>query len=159
MIKLGVWHHSKNFDDVASVDDNGDPIRHDDNYGGYGIIDQLIWREKEDQGLSVFFTGGGAPQDRNLVDFHAAGGLTYLGLIPKRDKDQAGIGVTYSSISGKMRKAQDLEGGETTVEGTYRIVINDNIALQPDFQYVINPGADRTLKNATVCSLRLEIIY
>lgn len=158
-LKAGFWHHSGNFDDVSSVDDNGDPLRHDDNYGGYGIVEQALWEETEDQGLSVFLLGGGAPDDRNTVDFHLGGGVNYTGLIPVRDKDQIGVAVSYASVSNKEREAEGLDHGETAIEGTYRFVVNDYVTAQPDFQYVINPGADLTIKNTTIAALRLEIIY
>ncbi|MDP2653165.1 MAG: carbohydrate porin [Candidatus Omnitrophota bacterium] len=157
--KAGFWFHSRDIDDVSSVDDNGDPVRHRNDYGAYGIIDQMLWQEAEGQGLSAFLMGGGAPEDRNTVALHAAGGLNYTGLIPGRNQDRSGIAVTHASISGKKRKAEDLDEAETTVEGTYRIVFNDNVAVQPDIQYVMSPSADPALKNATVVMLRMEIVY
>ena len=143
----------------SDVDGNGDAVLHDDNYGGYAVLDQMVWREKDDQGLSVFFMGGGAPQNRNTVQRHIAAGLNYTGLIPGRDADQAGVAFTSAYLSNKSRAASGKERGETTLEGTYRVQVNDNIAIQPDIQYVINPSGDRAIKNASVFTLRTEINF
>ena len=158
-MKGGFWYHSGNFDDVSSVDDNGSPVQYEANYGGYGIIDQMLWQESEGQGLSVFLTGGVAPKNRNTVDSHLGGGINYIGLIPGRDKDQIGFAVSHASISNKKREAEGIDSGETVLEGTYRFVLNDNITLQPDIQYIIDPSADPAVKNATVVAVRFEMIY
>jgi len=158
-LKIGAWHDSSDFADLVSVDDNDESIIHDDNYGAYVIWDQALWQEKEDQGLKFFIIGGGAPQDRNQVDMHIASGFNYTGLIPKRDEDQIGIAITQSSLSNKQRHAEDLKAAETTIEGTYRIVLNKWVALQPDIQYVIDPGGSREIKNATVFTFRCEVVY
>ena len=46
-----------------------------------------------------------------------------------------------------------------TLEVTYRAVINRKFAIQPDLQFVFNPGADSTRKNSLVAGLRLEISF
>ncbi len=40
---------------------------------------------------------------------------------------------------------------------TWRAVIADRLAVQPNMQYVINPNADRGIKNATVLGIRFEM--
>lgn len=159
VMKVGFWHHSDNFEDVAGLDENDMPVPHDDNYGGYGIFDQVLWQEKENQGLKAFFMAGGAPKNRNTIDMHLAWGITYTGLFPGRDEDDIGFAVTRASLSDKQKDAQGLESGETTLETTYRFVVNPQVSLQPDIQYVMDPSADPAIKNATVFSLRCEIAY
>jgi len=158
-IKAGAWHHSGRFEDVSAVDENGDALPYDDNYGGYVIIDQKLYREKDEQGLGVFFMGSGAPQNRNTVDRHIAAGFNYTGLIPTRDADVSGIAFTSSSFSNKQRASTGFKRAETSIEGTYQIKISDNISLQPDIQYVMCPSGDPAIKNASVFSLRTEISF
>ncbi len=158
-IKAGAWHHSGNFSDVSAVDGNGDPVKHDDNYGGYAIIDQMIYRERDEQGLGIFFRGAGAPQNRNTVDRHICAGFNYTGLIPKRDIDVLGIAFTDSSLSNKLKESNGFKRSETTFEGTYQINISDHFFIQPDFQYVLGPSADPSIKNASVFTLRTQINF
>ena len=157
-VKAGGWYNSRDVNDVSAVDDRGDPVRHDDNYGGYAIIDQAIYKESEGQGLALFFMGGGAPQDRDTVQRHVGAGLNYTGLIPGRDADVLGAAFTSVQLSNKARAANGKRG-ETTLEWTYKININDNFAIQPDLQYVMDPSGDPTIKNASVFTLRTEIHF
>jgi porin len=193
-IKFGSWLHTQNPDDVLSVDENGDPIRHRNDYGFYGIIDQMIFREKggdafvskllnmktpsveqvsEPRGLGLFLQFGGAPDDRNTVDYYFGAGLNYTGLIPGRWHDVLGVGVANAFISERARKARDNEieaaapgdepsellSGESVLETTYRIQLTDRLALQPDYQVVFHPSAEQNVKTAHVFLLRFEVAY
>ncbi len=46
---------------------------------------------------------------------------------------------------------------ETTLELTWRLPVADWLTLQPDLQYVINPGFDASLDDAFVVGLRFEL--
>lgn len=127
--KFGSWLHTQNTDHLLITDDAGNPIRRKNNYGFYGLIDQMVFREKngdpeektsklvtpshevegEFQGLGVFFQLGGAPSDRNQVAYYFGAGLNYTGLIPKRDQDILGVAVANAFISRKARKARAEE--------------------------------------------------
>ena len=48
-------------------------------------------------------------------------------------------------------------GAEVAVELTYRFVLTDWLALQPDIQYIVNPGTDPTLSNALTLAIRAEL--
>ena len=48
---------------------------------------------------------------------------------------------------------------ETTLEATYLAQIDKALTVQPDLQYVIHPGTDRTRANAWVAQLRFEVSY
>ena len=158
-MKLTGWYNSGDVADVAALDENGDAVMHDDNYGGHMIIDQMLYKEAEGQGLSAFYMGGFAPQQRNQIISHQAGGLNYTGLIPKRDKDIAGIALTNVFFSKKLRESTGQDKAETAYELTYRFEINENIHVQPDFQYVKRPNGDDNIKNASVFMLRSDIQF
>ncbi len=158
-LKAGAWHSSRNAADVSSVDENGNAVPYDDNYGAYAMVEQMLWQEKEGQGLTVFFIGAGAPQNRNTLDRHIAAGVNYTGLIPGRDVDSLGLAFTNASFSNKARAANGKKRAETAIEGTYRVELNKHMALQPDIQYVINPNGDPAIKNATVLTIRTEISF
>ena len=69
------------------------------------------------------------------------------------------MGIAYANVCDEYlnRYGNVWMLNETAIELTYRIQINDNIAFQPDFQYIIHPGALRVLDNAFVGLLRFEI--
>jgi porin len=157
--KMGAWHNSGDVDDVAALDADGNAIVHDDNFGGYMIVDQKVFHETDEQGLSVFFMGGLAPKDRDVIERSLVAGLNYTGLLPSRDQDVMGVALAQASISDKLRPSSGQSHAETALEWTYQVQVNDNVVIQPDFQYVINPNADDAAKNARVFMLRTDISF
>jgi len=155
--KFGLWYNTGDFNDVVDTTALGDPIVRKGNMGGYIIIDQMLYREQDAQGLGAFLQIGGNSVRINEVDFYLGGGLNYLGLIPARDEDEFGIAVGYASTSDDIVDAKGRDDAETTLELTYRIQVNENIAIQPDVQFVFNPGADPSLKDALIAGVRFEL--
>jgi porin len=156
--KLGAFYHSPQDNDAFPSE-----AFHSD-AGGYAIIDQQLWRKPgtDDQGLSGFLRIGGAPDDRNGVPFYFDTGFDYKGLIPGRDKDVAGIGFSYTNLSRDLR---DDDGEpfaahhESILEATYKIQVKDWLYVQPDFQYIFNPGGDGTLSDAVVAGIRFNVTF
>lgn len=52
---------------------------------------------------------------------------------------------------------QPVEDAEVTIELTYRAPLSPWLAVQPDLQYVINPGTEPDLANALVATARFEL--
>ena len=108
-IKLGGWNHFGTFEHlrfdsggraIAVTGNPGQPL--DNDWGFYGIIDQLIWRvpgSGDAKGVALFGRVVSAPSDRNVVDFYADGGITFAGMIPRRPDDSLAIGFAYTGIS------------------------------------------------------------
>ena len=53
--------------------------------------------------MSVSGRAGGVPQDRNLINFYADGGLLYKGLVPHRPDDKIGIAAMFARIGNNAR--------------------------------------------------------
>jgi porin len=180
-IKLGGWNHFDAFEHqrfdsgglpIAVTFTSGRPL--DNDWGFYGIIDQLVWRlpgSGAAKGVSVFGRVAVAPSDRNLIDFYADGGVTFSGIIPHRSDDQLGIGFAYTGIS-KDAHGLDLDTGlsvarsyEALLEICYTIQLNAGWTLQPDFQYIWQPGggvpdqAGGSVENAAVVGARTTINF
>ncbi len=156
--KIGVFHHSAEFPDLTDSTKS-----YKGNLGAYLLADQMIYKETEDggQGMGVFFQTGFAPDSKNMNDFYLALGLNYYGLIPNRDKDVIGIALAQASISNQLVDSDPVNilKHETVIELTYGTSIHENIFIKPDLQYIINPGANATLKNALAGILRFEITF
>jgi porin len=157
--KAGFWYNSNDVQDVSSVDSSDNRRMYADNYGAYAMLDQRVFQLNETQGLNVFFFGGGAPEDRNIIEDSLAGGLNYTGLLPYRPKDVMGVACTNSFISHKLRSSTGQEASELAYEWTYQIQIHDGVYLQPDIQYVRHPDGNEAIKNASVFMLRTEIHF
>jgi porin len=157
-VKVGGWNHFGDFEHQrfdsggALIAVTGRPGRTLDNdWGLYGIIDQLIWRlpgSEDPKGVAFFGRVIGAPEDRNLIDFYADGGLTFSGMIPGRPDDAFAIGFAYTGISNQVR-AYDVDLGEPVarnyealLEICYTMQLAKGWTLQPDFQYIWQPGGN-----------------
>jgi porin len=185
--RFGGWWNSERFRDLhldqngiplASPASNGKPFRHDGDYSFYVNIDQpLLYDEKEHTSFAVFARAGIVPSDRNLNDIYADAGILYKGPFGRAD-DQTGIAVAYVHIGDAARAfdadVQRLTGqfhpirsGETVLELTYRFQLTGWWQLQPDFQYVFNPGGGianpiaptRRIGDATIVGLRMSITF
>ena len=96
--------------------------------------------------------------------FYFDTGLTYKGLIPTRDGDTFGVAFAYAKLSsgalqqGSSESAGGL-GAEMALEATYLTQITKWLSLQPDLQFIINPGGNKGLSNALVIGGRLSITF
>jgi porin len=189
--KLGAWYDSESFNDLqydnmgvplASPASNGVPLTHHGDFSIYGIIDQMIWRSKDDssRSLNVFIRPMFTPlQDRNLVSASFGAGFTLHGALPGRDNDsfgaETGIARASNGASGYDRDLQfyqpsaytPVRSAETFVEATYQVQVTPWWQIQPDIQYVFNPGAGiadpedptQKIKNEFVVGLRTNITF
>ena len=149
MYKLGGWWHSGQFDDFSGG------ALHGGTQGVYGSAEQMVYREYGDQGLVLFLRVGFAPEDRSEVDTSFQVGASYVGLVPGRDIDTAGLGLSHAHISG------DLPGrtAETVIELAYDYVMSDDFTIQPSVQWVGDPGATGELDEALVLGLRVYLSF
>lgn len=123
-----------------------------------------IRMEKSDQGLGWFGRLAFTKEDRNFLNFYFDAGLTYKGLIPTRDDDTLGIAFAYAQLGNTARNSLVDEGSvgvgaEMVLEVTYQAQITPWLVIQPDIQYIINPGGTQDLNNAFVIGGRAAITF
>jgi len=187
--KLGFWYNTKQFADqeidntglsLANPASTGTPEMHHGNWAVYAVADQIIWVDPEepDRTLNVFIRPMGTPlADRNLINFSLNAGLTFREPILHRDDDTFGIGMGYAHVSGRAAALDrdtafftdaftPVRSGETFVEMTYQYQATPWWQLQPDIQYVFNPGAGVAnasgtgkIGNELVLGLRTNILF
>lgn len=158
---IGAWKYTGDFDHVLKVDARGNPLRDDGNTGGYAEVERSFAGE-DGRGLSLFGRVGLADRNYNQFSGYVGFGGSYQGPFDARPDDVLGLALANVRNGTPFRKAQALAGApvgksETNLELTYRAELTPWLTIQPDAQYVINPGADPGLKNAFVIGLRFEI--
>jgi porin len=188
--RFGVWYNSENFADqtydnmgvsLASPASNGNPLYHHGNWGIYAVADQIVWVDPRDvdRTVNVFVRAMGSPQgDRNLISVSLNAGVVIHEPIRHRDDDTFGIGMGYTHVtSGASAFDQatnvytqagiPVRGGETFVEMTYQYQVTPWLTVQPDIQYVFNPGAGvanpnnppQRVGNELVFGLRTNVLF
>ena len=188
--RLGFWYDTERFADQrfdsiglsqANPGTSGFPATHRGDYGIYGVVDQMLWVDgaEPDRSISVFARVMGTPEvNRNLISFSANLGVNFKEPFLGRDDDTFGLGMGYAKVSsgaaGLDRDTQAFGGGytpvrsnETFVEATYQYAAAPWLQLQPDVQYIMNPGGgvanptsvDQRIKNELVFGLRTNILF
>jgi porin len=179
--KLGIWYDTESFADqqfdaaggsLANPVSSGIPMSHRGDFGIYAVADQLVWVDPQegDRTINLFGRIMGAPQvDRNLVTFSMNAGLTFHEPFLHRDDDTFGIGMGYAKVSGSAAALDKAvayytntvvptRGGETYLEVTYQYQATPWWQLQPDIQYVFNPGGGIANPNAPTQRVGNELV-
>ena len=157
-LNIGAWWNGRDFEAFQKHPSSRD--HHGSAYGWYAFWQQLLWKENPDdknceQGIGIFTQYGWAPKDRYEIENHVGGGLRWIGAIPERDDDILGLGaftVFFSDEAGHKKHA------ETSVELYYKAQVAGWMAIQPDIQYIINPGGTGS-RNALAIGGRLEFDF
>jgi porin len=161
-VALGMWHYTAEFDALLAVDANGDAVRKRRNTGAYVLADVALVSAQQDEAprLSMFTRFGVANGDLNRFDQYLGMGVVARNLAGAGDElglavSRARNGDAYRRLNSRL--SQDVERTETNVELTWRVPVNDWLALQPTVQYVMNPNTDPALRNVWVTGLRFDV--
>lgn len=162
-LAVGLWRYTADFNQLAATTPSGGPQRGDSNNGWYAIADRTLWTG-DGSTAAGFLRIGQADARYNTFDGYLGVGGSLTGFWSARPEDTLGLGIATAFTGDEYRKAQELAGSgadaqETSIELTYRTPITDWLTLQPDIQYVINPGTDPALDNALVILLRFELSF
>ncbi|HEY6579409.1 MAG TPA: carbohydrate porin [Rhizomicrobium sp.] len=189
VVKLGFWYDSERFPDreiatngvsLAAPASSGTPRPLTGDWSVYAVADQMLWQapDEADRTLNLFVRAMGTPQeDRNLVDFSLNAGLALHEPILHRDDDTFGIAMGFAHIGTSAAQLDadtanfshvffPVRSGETFIEATYQYQVAPWCQVQPDFQYVFNPGAGvldphapgQTIKDEAVFGVRTNIL-
>jgi porin len=161
--KLGFWYD----DAVFTNFDTGARTR--GSWGFYGLFDQVLVPFGEpgsNRGFGIFgsVTVGPDPEIQQLPLFITAG-FSARGMFDARPRDALSFGVASGYFSDDLRRAQQQgrlpgppggQDSETVIELTYRIDFHKGaFFVQPDLQYIIQPGGTSHVENAFVLGAQL----
>ncbi|MGS0754714.1 carbohydrate porin [Roseateles sp. GG27B] len=162
--RIGAWYNSQYFSDMkldhsglslADPSSTGIAQKHQGNYAVYVVADKLVWRDEHypDRTVAIFGRVMGTPlTDRNLIDFSLNAGLVFHSPLRNHPADTIGLGIGYAHVSKQVSQLDistaqvngttgPIRGGEKFIELTYQYQLKPWIQIQPDIQYVSNPGA------------------
>jgi len=146
--RVGFFSHNHIIERIFDRDLSDMPCR--PTPGGYVIADQQMWATG-DRETRLFLQAGYTPSDDSYIDLTGALGINIRGLVRGRNNDIAGFAFTSGRFAGGA-------GTETAIELTYKAHISENIFLQPDIQYIINPsGTESMTPHCLACFLRLGV--
>ncbi len=159
--KLGGFFDTQFHPDIS----NGTSSHGD--YGFYAVADQPLYTapgstKDSPQGLSGFARLSYAPDQRNPVVYYFDTGFNYTGLLPGRTNDIFGAAFSFERLGTDVELASEapvLSHHEHVLEITYLANLTTWFSLQPDFQYIINPGGFGRIPNAAVAGIRFNITF
>ena len=178
--RIGAWYDSEHFADqefdntgqsLANPASDGIAREHRGDWSVYGVVDQRIWTSSATpcRTLNYFLRPMWTPlAGRNPIDFSLNAGLTVTAPLPNRSNDTFGAAIAYAHVGSRLEALDRQQGypvhaGETVVEWTYIDQVTPWFQLQPDVQYVFDPGAGVTttqrLDNETVLGFRANISF
>lgn len=159
---LGLWTYTEKFDHLTetTLDALGNivPVKSSCN-GAYFIMNKSL-----NENISTFLRYGVAASQTNSVKDDLSAGIVLNGIISTQHNDSAGVAFTRVT-AGKEKKDLELSGGntikddETTFELFYKAKIRDGFSIQPDIQYVANPGFASSPEYAIDSAIRIELSF
>ena len=136
-------------------------------YGFYCHADQMVYQESggSSQGLILWTALVLSPQESiSKVPFQWNGGITYQGLLPGRNLDNTVFGLAYGSFSDDYSSAGEAYQGdpasfEMALEWGYRVQMSEFFYVQPNLQYIVQPGGTGSIPNALVLGAQIGVIF
>lgn len=142
--------------------------RVNDIYGFYLMGQQTIWRNEKNPDNNLALWGGltYTPQTEVAkMPLMGFAGFVWQGLVPGRNQDKLLGAVLVGSLSSDY--ADSVAGGtygrpgntEVVLDFSYVIRLSRQVFIQPDIQYVMNPGGYSTVADALVIGMQFGISF
>jgi len=166
--KAGFWYDNSLYSDFNTGAVNRG------NWGFYGMFDQVLVRFGEPASHRGFGVAGSflASPDQSIsqMPYFFTAALVTRGIFPSRPRDIIGLGVVYGHFSNDLqdsqRRAQQLDptvgvqSQETVLELTYRLaLLKSALYVQPDLQYVFQPGGTGRIPDALVLGAQVAVNF
>ncbi len=160
-LSLGVWRYSSSQDDIREVDIGGDPLRRTAQ-GAYVTFEQPLNDQDGFRATRVFLRAGISDGDTTPFAAGWQGGLLVTHVFDSRPDSQVSFGISHALLSDGYRLNQidaglPMADGEVQLELTYADTVFEHLTIQPDLQWIIHPGGDRSIPDALVAGLRITL--
>jgi len=162
-IAVGAWRYTKDQPVIDAPDVSPEGTTHV-SQGIYFTIEHPFVTKEGGATVSGFVRGGIA--DGYTTPFVGGwqAGVLVDHIFASRPASSFSLGVGSAILSRRFRDSSFVAGTplrktETIIEATYKDEILPGLSLQPDIQYVINPSADPTIRNALILGLRVQFDF
>lgn len=149
--RFGLWAHTGKFQSFDGGSQYGAK-------GLYAILDQTLWSPApghgDQRGVRAFVEYGYTEPEVSPIYQHVGGGITWTGLFGTRPDDTVGFGPQCAFLSPDANLPRSYE---LSLETFYRAQVTPWFHLEPDVQYILNPGG--RYPDALVATIRAEIIF
>jgi porin len=159
---LGYWTYTSAFAGIPGED--GTSAVRQDNDGTYCTAEFAPGSRPHGDSWHwhAFIRAGEANGRINQFDRFVAAGLAVDTPWPAGRGAQLGLAMSEARVGDDYRDLLRRQGEpagrhERNVELTWRVPLGEHLVVQPDVQYVIDPGATRDLQNALVLGIRFEL--
>lgn len=150
MYKLGCYTHN-HFIEARTNKEFPDSLYHTTD-GFYAYADQQILKSGS-KFIGLFTQIGLSPSKSCFNKLYIGFGLNASGFFKKENPGTFGLAVAHLDFFEKS-------GNETVIEFTYQKQIAENISIQPDIQYIINPsGTNTTPSNCLLGMIRFGLSF
>jgi len=182
LYQIGGWFSSARAPDVLLGAD-GEPavlagstmLERSGRYGGFVILrQQLTGTAAPDAvkgpqtkvGLSAFLTVTQTDRQTETIDNQITAGLRYLGLFASRPNDMIQLGVARTHVNTRAADLDGLQsptgerpGSEYELEADYGVQVLPWLNVQPNVQYVVNPGGYADRPDAVVIGVKTAVTF
>ncbi len=145
----------------------GTTVKMPNAFGLYWHGDQTVYKPKveSNEGLVLWSVATVCPQQNiAMLPFQINGGAVYTGLIPGRRNDFTILGFVYGAVSDDYASVQEQKNKgyptyELIYEAGYRINMTKFTYIQPDLQWILNPGGAGRIPNALVLGAQMGVVF
>lgn len=164
-IAVGTWRYTDKQDDIRFLAPNGDPTPATAQ-GAYVLLERRLTGDESDgaaRKTTAFARLGVSDGDTTAFRGGWQAGMLVEHVLEGRPDSAFSVGVNQAYLSGKYRDnaldaGQSLKRSESAIEVTYSDKIGP-VTIQPDIQYVKDPGADGGVGHALVAILRVGVEF
>lgn len=180
LYRVGGWYSTANADDVLlgrdrlpAIAANEPMLQRSGRYGGFVMLNQQLTGHyvvqangdaHTTQGITAFATFTQADRHTARVDNQITTGLRYLGFASGRPNDFLQIGAARTHLNARSALREELETGEALdqsaeyeVEVDYGLQLTPWMNVQPNVQYVVNPGGDKERNDVVILGMKTSI--
>jgi porin len=151
-LQAGAWTYTSRFEAQSALGSDGKP-RRVGSHGGYVMVETRNERPAGRAGWDGWVRIGAASAEPNPIGLYLGGGLVY-----GDERRKLGFSIAHARLGDPAIAAAPgaTDRAETAFEATAEFRLSESLAVQPDLQYVINPGWEPSRRDAVVVGLRLR---
>jgi len=172
--KAGFWYDHSQYTDFTTVGPGQTPASSRGNWGIYGQFDQVLVRfggNGSIRGLGITASVLVSPdQSVSQMPFFGNAAVVVRGLLPPRPRDVLGFGVVYGHFSTDLQDSQrrqqqvdpalGVQEHEIALELNWKFLLLEGaIFVQPDLQYILQPGGTGQIPDAFVAGLQAGVNF